>query len=159
MSNKKTNGFSLVEMLIMITLFVILVTVSTQSIILSVRASRKTEAMSRVQENLSYALSVIERNLYNAKGVTCPNPNPTRLDYEDSLGAPASFSCDLTNYYVASGSARLTSSEVQVSSCSFTCTPSFPPSVSVMITGFAIGYSDAEAASVTEATNINLRTY
>jgi type II secretory pathway pseudopilin PulG len=162
--NIKDLGFSIVEVLIMIAIFAVLVTLTTQSIILSIRGSRKAEAITRVEQNIDYAFEVMERNLHNAKSISCSGTPPS-VEYEDQDENIVTFSCQgLTgaDSYIASASSRLTSEEVYIDVCSFTCTPEIagvPPSVSIDIEAHASDYQGAEAAEIATSTQINLRTY
>ena len=65
----------------------------------------------------------------NAKGVVgCSNPDNTgRIGYIDNDGFDSSFSCehdegDDGTGYIASGSARLNSTDIDITNCSFICT-------------------------------------
>ena len=142
------KGISLIETLIVIGVFAVLGILSTSAVLLSLKGSNKGESQIKIRENLDYAVSVIERQLINASSVT--SCTSTSVLYQDSLGAGGSFSC--TGDYIASGSARLTSDEISVSACSFSCTAgtaSNPPKVAI----------DVQAGNVSISTEINLRTY
>lgn len=165
---KKTivQGLSLLEMLVVIGLFSIITIMASRAILLTLRGSRKSDAIARVRENLDYSLAVIERNLRNAESIVeCPNTNPNLISYIDQEGATVTFSCaqDSGIGYVASSSARLTSDEVNVSSCSFTCDPgsgtSVPPSVTIDLKATDVNTSGVEGAEVTVSTKIFLRSY
>ena len=166
MNNK---GISMIEILIVIGIFAVLGVLSTRVIFLSLQGSQKGDAQVKVRENLDYAVSVIERQLRNAGSVSppCPNSNHLVIGYSDSNNVPASFSCviNATEGYVASGSAnlRLTSEEIKVTVCSFTCTAgtqSTPPRVAIDIRAVdAASQGSKEGASVSISTEINLRTY
>lgn len=155
------KGMSLLEILVVVSVFAILGIIVTQSVILTLRGSKKSESQVRVRENLNYALSVIERQLRNADSVTtCPNPDSSRIDYSDSLGNAASFSC--IEAYVASGSARLTGSEIEVTACSFTCEAGVsvnPPAVTVSLEAKEASAIGIEGAQVSSSTKVYLRTY
>lgn len=159
--NKLSRGVSIIEMLIVISIFAVLGVVVTQSVSLTLRGSRKSEANIKVRENLGYTLGVIERQLRNANSITtCPNLDPLRIDYQDQADNPSSFSCSGSS--VASGSASLTSDEVLVTSCSFTCVPGTganPPQIDVLLVGRSAGNAGVESGNVTVSTKINLRTY
>lgn len=165
----KQRGFSLIEILVVLTIFSILTVIVTQGIFVTLRGTRKSEVTARVKENLAYAISTIERQLHNASTVSpCPNTSPSRIDYADENGKATYFSCQNigASGYVASGSAttRLTSSDVSVTACTFTCaTPppgkNNPPSVDINITGQDANTQGAEGAQVTTSTKVFLRSY
>src|SRR3989344_5305560 len=87
-------GIALFEILIVLSVFALLAAVSTQTIFLTLRGARKSDALGKVRENLGYALSVVERQLHNATYISeCPNPDTSIITYEDQEGVIASFSC------------------------------------------------------------------
>lgn len=157
-------GFSLLEILVVLVVFSFLGIIVAQSLLFTLRGTRKSETLDLVRENTEFAISVIERQLHNADTVfPCPNPDDKVLDYFDEEGTAASFSCLNIgeNGYIASGSGRLTSETVSVTECSLVCSPggAAPPKVEVTLTAKTKGASGTEGASVTSATNIILRTY
>lgn len=159
------KGVSLIEMLIVVAIFAVLGILISRVILTTLRGSNKSNSLIRVRENLDYSLAVMERQIRNADGVTtCPNPDPLRIDYRDERGVATFFSCANvgTAGYVASGSARLTSSEIGITSCSFACTPAsgrVPPSVTINLVGEDPNSRGVEGARVTVTTSIFLRTY
>lgn len=161
------EGVSLIEILVVTTIFAILGIITTRSVLLTLQGSKKTESVVRVRENLNYALSVVERNLRNANGVSqCPNPDPLSLVYTSAQGSSTSFSCvnlGSNNGYIASGSASLTSSSINVTACQFTCTQSGgganPPSVTVSFGAKDKSTAGIEGAEVTVTNKIYLRNY
>lgn len=142
------KGISLIETLIVIGVFAVLGILSTSAVLLSLRGSNKGESQIKIRENLDYAVSVIERQLINAESVT--TCTASSVVYKDSLGGSGSFSC--TGDRIASGSAWLTSDEITVSACSFSCTAgtqSIPSKVVLNV----------QSGGVSISTEINLRTY
>lgn len=156
------KGFSLVEILVVILIFSILAVITTQTLVLSLRGSRKSESVARVRENIDYSLSVMQRLLRNAKSVNCPD-NKT-VSFIDEYGNTGQFVC--TSEQIASGSAqiRITSPNVNID-CSgtvFTCpspTPPAPPSVIISIKASDAKTSGAESAQVTVTSKVLLRAY
>jgi prepilin-type N-terminal cleavage/methylation domain-containing protein len=162
MKKRFQKGVSLLEILVVMTIFSILAILATRGVLLTLRGSRKSDSLGRVRENVDFALSIMERELRNADDVTCTSS--TALTYETKLGASATFTCESVGSggYIASSSARLTNEEVDISSCSFTCSSSssgVPPSVSISITGEDAALEAEEKAQVTSSTKIFLRTY
>ncbi|OGM32389.1 hypothetical protein A3D00_04285 [Candidatus Woesebacteria bacterium RIFCSPHIGHO2_02_FULL_38_9] len=161
------KGFSLIEILVVIGIFALLGVITTQSLFLSLRGARKSDALGRVKQNLDYAVSIMERQLRNASKVSpCPNPVPqTRIDYTDKEGNPAYFSCEgIPAGFVASSSAsvKLTSSEILITKCSLTCVAASGnvlPHVLVNLTGKDAVTIGSEGAEATIKTQIFLRTY
>lgn len=163
--NNSLNGFSLVEMLVVIFVFSILGIVTTQVLALSLRGAKKSESIGEVRANVEYTVSTMERLLRNAKSINCVSA--TRLDYIDERGNTGQFNCvdTGTESYIASGSAslRITSNKVKITCASiFSCTfpANAPPSVSITLTGRdAVLESGVEGSSVTVNTQMQLRTY
>ena len=159
------KGVSLIEILIVVTIFAVLGLLVSRVILTTLRGSNRSDSLVKVRDNLDYALSVMERQLRNAESVSpCPNPDTTRIDFKDSDGISAYFAC--TNVgsagYVASGSARLTSDQVSIIACSLTCSPAAgraPPSVNISLEARGANQAGVERAIVTAATKIFLRTY
>ena len=172
MKNINESGFSLIEIMVVITIFAILGIIVTSSIILTLAGTKKSESLIRVRDNLNYSLSVIERNIRNANSIPisdCTGTPSTTLNYLDQNGNPTSFSCITfgTDSYIASGSAnpsRLTSDSIKIVDCSnvFTCTPSdanTPPFVTIDLTVQDASSSGVQSAEVTAQTQIYLRNY
>lgn len=163
---KKNAGISLIEILIVISIFAVLGILSTRVVLLSLTGAKKGDVQIKVRENLDYAVSIMERQLRNAGSISpCPNTDPLIINYSDSNNISTSFSClNMASLgYIASGSARLTSQDVKITSCLFTCTAgtqSTPPKVTIDIQAVDAGTQGSkEGASVTVSTEINLRTY
>ncbi len=169
MANPKiTNeqGVSLLEILVVVTIFAILGIMTTQAVLLTIGGSKKSESLIKVRENLSNSMGIIERQIRNADSIPeCPNPTDTRLDYLDQSGSSASFSCSnlgTDDGYVASGSARLTSNLIKITYCNFVCTPGTsanPPSVTVNLNAEDVGLGGSHGAKVSTSTQIFLRNY
>jgi prepilin-type N-terminal cleavage/methylation domain-containing protein len=169
--NKSANsqiskGMSLLEILVVVSIFAILGIITTRAIILTLQGSQKSESLVKVRENLDYSLGVIERQLRNANSITeCPNPDPSIINYQDESGVTTSFSCVDTggdDSYVASGSARLTNDNVVIVSCAFSCTlgtSANPSSVMVNLEARDTGPVGAQRSIVTATTQIFLRNY
>lgn len=167
MNINKTNikGLSLIEILIVISVFAIIGILSSTSLFLTLRNAKKSESLVKVKENLNYSLAVIERQIRNSEKVDCTTSTNSVLNYIALEGVQSSFSCKPAvagnTAYIASGSARLTPSNISVSSCAFTCTETSnnPPSVKVSLT-FEDAVSTApEKASITTETEIVTRNY
>lgn len=159
---KYARGVSFIEILVVVLVFSVVAGLATQSLLLSLRGAKRSESSIGVRENLNYALSIIERQLHNAESVSCPSP--TTISYDDGAPPLDTFTCDLSpgNQFVASSSARLTSSDVIVTACNFVCTvggAGVPDSVSISITAQDADSAGLEQQQVTTDTQIMLRTY
>ncbi len=160
---KNKKGFSLVEILVVISIFALIGILTTRSIFTTLRSARKSDSLVKVRENVNYALGVIERQIRSAESVSpCPLVNTLVLPYIAEGGIVSSFICTLgANGSIASGSATLTSPDISVTGCTFTCTQNInnPPSINVSITAEDKNSSGVEKGSVTSQTEILLRNY
>ena len=162
---KTVQGFSLLEILVVITVFSMLAILTTQAVILTLRGTKKSESLTKVRGNIDYSLAVIERNIRNADSIVeCPNTDQTIISYTDENGSITSFSCDSDSDggYIASASGRLTSSEVDVTSCSFVCEDAVGetnPAVTVSVSAQDAALSALESGEITVSTKIFLRSY
>lgn len=160
------KGMSLMEILVVITIFAVLGILITQSVVLTLQGSKKSESIIRARENLDYSLSIIERQIRSASSVSpCTGLPVTIIYYLDQNGLASSFSCVNTggsNSFIASGSARLTSNAVKVTSCSFICTPGTmanPPLITLDVALKEAVASGIQGANVSASTQIYLRNY
>lgn len=125
---KKENiisGISLIEIMIVIVVFTILGVLTTNAVFLTLRGTQKSQSIQKVRERMNYVVSIIQRQLRGAQRIIdCPNVDPfSRIDFINEDGIASSFSClnSGEDGYVASGSARLTSDDISITSCSFVC--------------------------------------
>lgn len=158
--NKKTNkGISLIEILISVLLFSFIGILSVQSIAVSIKGAKKSESQIRVKNNINYALSVIERLVRKAGKIDCASSTALVLNYTDERGSNTSFSC--IDNYLASGSARLTASDIGLTACSFSCTQgsSGPAVVAVTVEGQDLTFSGQDNAIVKSTIKVVGRNY
>jgi prepilin-type N-terminal cleavage/methylation domain-containing protein len=161
---KKTNikGLSLIEILIVISIFAVIGILSTRSIFLTLRGARKSESQVKVRENLNFALAVVERQIRNAEDVNC-TASTTALTYTALEGVQSTFTCTAgADKYLASGAGRLTSTEITLTTCTITCTQSTankPPTVKISLVAQDNTTSSVEKGSVTVETEISPRNY
>lgn len=169
MKTKLIKGLSLLEILVVITIFAVLGILVTQSVLLTVRGSKKSESLVTVRENLNYAMGIVERQIRNADSIDCTNSTATELKYSDQDGNNSSFWCigiGNENSYVASGSAgltsRLTGDTIKVNRCSFTCNSGDsvnPGHVDIDIEAQLINSTGIEKSIVSFTDKIYLRNY
>jgi prepilin-type N-terminal cleavage/methylation domain-containing protein len=153
-----SQGISLIEILVVIMIFAILGVLISRVILVTLRGSGKSDSLVKIRENLDYSLSVMEREIRNAETITCSSP--TRVNYTNSRGVAAYFSCQTSR--VACGSGWLTSDEVSITACSFTCTAASghaPPSLTISLEAKDATVTGIESAQATATTKIFLRTY
>jgi prepilin-type N-terminal cleavage/methylation domain-containing protein len=164
--NKKNNsGLSLIEILIVITIFAVLGVIVSASLILTIQGTKKSESQIRVRENVNYSLAVIERNIRNANAIVdCTNSDTSTVTYLDQDGVSSSFSCVNTgsvDSYIASGSARITSNAISILACTFNCDQptdlTSPPLITVEVIAKDALATGIQGASVSAQTKIYLR--
>jgi prepilin-type N-terminal cleavage/methylation domain-containing protein len=159
----KRNGFTLVELLVVVAVFSILALLATQSLALSLRGSRKSESIVNVREELSRTLSVMERQIRNASDIACTAPS--LITYTDQYyNQNETFECVTTSSpygHIASSSARLTSPNILVdcSATTFSCAGTDPESVVITLVAEDAQGAGVEGARVTIDTRVNLRVY
>jgi len=165
-NSKFKKGYSLIEVLLAIGVFSLLAVLVTQTLANTLRSAKKSDTQSKVRTNFDYAISVMERQLRNADNITTCDGNPSNIiEYTDANGDSADFYCNLANEYVASRSGtrddHLTSDEVSLTSCSFTCTQEsgVPDSIEISLSGTDNTGSGVESSHVTVQTRVMLRTY
>lgn len=106
----KKNGFTFVELLVVITMLVLLMTGIVAAMTSTFRAQTRLGLSTKVVQNGNYALDEIKKNILNAKGVSIVCPN---LDIGSSIsfsnvidGQTTTLSCDdITQKKIASISA------------------------------------------------------
>jgi type II secretory pathway pseudopilin PulG len=171
---RHTSAYSLLEMLVVVSIFAILGILITRSILLTLSGAKKSENLVAVRDNLNYSVGVMERQLRNADSIIgCSNLDPSLITppitsvvyYNDGDGNPASFSCNNVgpgmDGFIASGSSQLSSDEVNVTGCTFTCTINInsPSSISIDLAATDASASGTDNSVVTSSTQIFLRNY
>lgn len=166
MEISKTNkGFSLVEILVVLSVFAILGIIVSQSLLLILRSAKKSDTSNKVRQSLDFALDSMERQIHNATNITpCPNADTKIVTVTDQNNITYPLSCPEIGAtgYIASASSRLTSTDISVVACSFVCTPSttsVPSFVKIDITAQDSQAVGPENTKITDSRTIYLRTY
>jgi prepilin-type N-terminal cleavage/methylation domain-containing protein len=155
------EAFSLIEVLVVISLFAIIAVITAQSLIRIIGNTSNSNSSTRARENLEYALSVMDRSIKNAKEVnvnanSCAASN-RRVEYITRENITESFECTTLGgrTSIEQNGEALISNEVNLSRCRMTCiTPvgqTVPTAVEIELEG-----TDAEGAY--EATPVRLQT-
>lgn len=152
------KGFTLIEILVVVTIFAVLGILISRSIILSIGGSKKSEAIVQVRDNLDYASGIITRQLRTSLQVSpCTGEQVTTINYLDQVGNAASFACvipgDGSLGYIASGSAKLTSDQVDVTGCSFVCSPATSTTPTIILYNLQ---AQSSSATSTQNTQVNI---
>ena len=168
---EKRNGFTLIEMLVVISVFSILSLMVVTIITFSIRGTKKSEVTSDLRSKLDNTLEVMSRQLRNAREITstCDGTSQSGIEYKDQDGNSAFFNCDLANDEIASGSGTIANqtetyylieSGVDLEDCSITCTQSeigVPVEVTVNIEAKDSESQWPESALVSLETKVVLR--
>ena len=165
MIKKINKGYTLIELMVVVAIFSIIALVASETIILTLRGTTKAEAISKVRQNIDYAMGSMERQLRGAKSVTstCNNVPSTQISFIDQNNNAVTFSCvnvNSTNQLssIASSSANLTSGNISISQCSFSCTPKSgnkPAYIQMTIVASDLKGENA----ITDTTQVTLRSY
>lgn len=120
----KKNGFTLVEIMIVIGILGIIVVIGSGAFFSILRGSTKVRTLQLVKQNGDYAISVMERMIRNARAIIDPSTSSTvpSIKIKNPDGETTTFSCELDSATIASNGASLLSSEVEVKDCSFNVT-------------------------------------
>jgi len=160
----KNQAFSLIEALIVIAVFSILAVVTTQTVAVSLVTSKKSESTIKVRENLEYAVSIIERRVRSAQELYDASCTSTRVEYLDSEDVAHWIQC--TNLgldgRIETDQGDLTSEEIAVTACTFTCYPATPTVPARLL--LSITATPKEAVTTTQypvsiSTTVSLRVY
>ena len=164
MKRCKIHGFTLIETMIVLSVFAVLAIMVTSIILYSLRGTGKSSNTYAIRSEMDYTVEIITRQLRNAKSITTTCDGSAvlnRIDYTDANGNATFFECNTD--YIASGSARLSSSKINITGCNFVCSKSeeigVPESVRFNLSGKAKDAVGAEGADVDIETNILLRNY
>lgn len=163
-NSKTVKGMSLVEILVVVSIFGILGMVTARSISSTLRSARKSDIQINVRENLNYATSVVERQIRGAREIINCESVDASINYVSNEGVTTSFDCLLSSDqgYLSSGSARLTSENIELTQCSFSCNQidqNNPPIVTLFLTAEDKVNKGSEGSKVTVQTEITLRNY
>jgi prepilin-type N-terminal cleavage/methylation domain-containing protein len=139
--NPAFNGFTLIEMLVVIVLIGLLVTTGSLVFIASLKASSKSQVMTAIKQEGNYALGLMERYIRNARKINVCQPagnnNLLTLTNPDQEITTFSFAQDGSLWRLASNSAYLTNTNVSVDTDKpyyFGCTFGPPARVEIVFT-------------------------
>lgn len=160
------KGFSLLELLVVIGIFSILATVSTQIVAQSLRGTRKSEATIEVKENVDYIFAVVERVLRNSQSLDCGSSTNKKIVFIDENGDNSEFEChNGENGHLSYNGDNISGDDISVD-CSetpvFVCTQTdgtSPSAVEINIVANEKVDAGKEGARITSSTKIILRTF
>ena len=133
---EKKSGYSLIELLVVITLIAILGTLTAEAFILGLRAQSKSEIVKEVKQNADYIGQVVENMIRNSIDiqVTQCNSNTQELTIRSPDGLFTSFDCTSSvmasisgQYPVPTVYLSLSNNRVAVENCNFRVVCPTPP--------------------------------
>jgi prepilin-type N-terminal cleavage/methylation domain-containing protein len=89
----KSSGFSLVEVLVSLTIFTIVVTISVGSLLVLIDANAKSQSMQVVMTNLNFTLDSMTREIRTGEGYFCGAHSTSTLPTNDSAVNPSVQDC------------------------------------------------------------------
>jgi len=167
------NGFSLVEIMVVIVAFALMSVLVSQVIILSLKGTTKSESLGRVRGEINHAVSTMTKNLRNAELLdidpdvsTCFNPDNLELRkkvvFTDSDGVPDNYyECD-DDFIVDQNGDHLTGEKTEITICIITCVSGeggVPDSITLELEAKDKEISGSQAGVVSINTKILLRNY
>lgn len=165
----KQNGYTLLELIVAMGIMGLLVISATALFFSSIRGGGKVDVTTEVKQNGQFALNTMEQLVRNSVGLAACSPSPqTSLTVTARDGAQLTFSCEdlgLETAHIASNSARLTSTSVVVTDCSFVCQPSSGSFAAPLVTmSFRLrqagtGGAVAESATAEFSTAVSVRSF
>lgn len=97
------HGFSLVEVLVSLTLFTIVITISVGSLLVLIDANAKAQNLQEVMTNVTFAVDSMSREIRTGRGYYCSNNLP------DSISIEATQNCSqASSISVVEGGSSLT---------------------------------------------------
>ena len=165
------NGYSIIELLIVVAVFSVIGILVTQALTLSIKSVKKGDSIVLVKQEIDYASESVERILQSANAVisSCGVTGTTSATITlDSIAGRIDLSC----YDFGSGdlgvavsygntvlySNRFTSNRISITNCSFTCfSENQQTYVDFSITANAKNVTSDEGANVTTSRKVIIR--
>jgi prepilin-type N-terminal cleavage/methylation domain-containing protein len=151
------NGFTLIELLVAIGILGLIIVGANNLFFYTLKGGKKTDAITKIKQNGSYALSSMTTRIRNAASIAdCDRPG--ELDIKTTDGDTITYK--ITDDQIASNGATLTSNDLTAISLSFTCSGAsvIPPTVFISFTLEKTGAQE-ETASENFQTTVSLRNY
>ena len=142
-----SRGFTLIEMLAVIAIFIVVGSVGMAILITSFRTSQKTDIITLIQQNGNYALSQMGKTIRDARGIVTPFPCvPTVSANAITIITPdnqqVTFAC-LSNgaspaTIASNGVSLLDTTKVTLTSCSFSCSQESDSDLPIISINFSL---------------------
>ncbi|KUK79541.1 MAG: transmembrane(s)proteins 12..34 [Microgenomates bacterium 39_7] len=129
-NSERQRGFTLVELLVVVTIFAGLGVLLVNSLFSILRSNTKSELIKEIRQNGSFALDVMTKKLTSAQNPQC-SEDESRVTFLDTSGEEITFLCD-EDGYIASASAGIKTAlttnqtgedkiKITLTKCSFKC--------------------------------------
>ena len=166
-------GFSLIELLVVITLVGIIGIIISQMFIINVRTQGKSEVIKEVKQNGDFVMSVMESMIRNSANVAVSdcNTNTQKLTIINQDGLETTFDCSGSSVASFSGvlqttpqatptGSPLTNNKVAISDCTFRIVCPTPPLYpKYVFINFSISYAGSGLTPTPGSyTNLNYQT-
>lgn len=142
---KNNSGFTLVEMLTVIVLFVVIASIAMSILFASFRTAHKTDIVTLTQQNGNYAISQIAKTLRNARGLLSPFPCvpsvvANSITVITSDNQQVSYVCNALQppTIASNGASLLDTNVVSLVGCSFTCSQASKSDLPVILVNFSL---------------------
>lgn len=162
------SGFTLVEMLAVIIVFVFVGGIMLSILVTSLRTSSKTDTLSAVRENGNYVITQMSKTIRDARGLISPFPcvTPATVSTITVLNADQdqiTYTCTSppspTPATIASNSATmLDTAAVAVTTCSFTCTQSSESELPIIQINFSLKQQGTSTFAEKTVSNVSFQT-
>lgn len=117
-------GFTLIEIVVATGILSTVGLIAATIFFSSLKGGTKTEILKEVKQNGDFAISLMSMMIRNAREVSvCDETSNPQIEIVNPDWQTTRFLCDYTSGKIASNSAYLTSENLAVSDCSFTCWP------------------------------------
>lgn len=121
----KQAGFTLVEMLAVIAIFVVIGGIVTSILVTSFRTSNKTDIVTAIQNNGNYAISQMAKTIRDARKLQTPFPcvpsvNASSITVLTPDNQQVTYAC-ASSTITSNSASLLDTSQVSLQECSFTC--------------------------------------
>lgn len=161
---RNLRGYSIIELLIVVTLVAVLALTATSFLFSSLSGSGKASGLAVVKQNGDHTIGVIERAARGALQVACPNPNSLLVTEKsgDTTYGITSLRISATG---VSGTIYLTSDQIIAENFSCTVTPGGEGNPDLALVSFQLrmgspGVDAPEKVAVERfQTRVSLRTY
>ena len=162
------NGFTLIEMLSVMVIFVVIGSILLTILVTSLRTSHKTDTLTLVRENGNYVLTQMAKTIRDSRGLISPFPCVPSVTVDTiSVLTPdqdvVTFACTTppnpTPATISSNSASLLDTgNVTMTDCSFTCTQRTSSDLPIIQINFSLKQQSTSTAAENTTTIIPFQT-